>query len=806
MATFINNAAQNFSANWSETDASTLQTTVSSSTNTTTSMVYTAALAGSGVVNIDGVALHLKRLGTTGTFSVTLNQNGVGDQQTVTVNCSDIPDNLTWMFFKFASPVAIDTDVEWRIGVTSSTNAMVQVNRDGTAANWARILRRTTQGAIANTDNVYIMGEWTAAATTTARTVTMDLTTAVNTTDVNVVTVGQGGSLVYGLSASTAYHLGIGASSKVWPGGTLTIGTTGGRMPATSTGILELAANSVTLIIDNDATFTAAGQTLTVVKTLLAADAAASATSLTTADSTGWLNGDQIALATTTGTASQCEDKLLTAGASGTTLTIAAITNAHSGTSPTQGELINLTRNVKIQGASTTATGNSITIRDGATSTLSYVEIKHVASTLSYSTSGTGAGTTHSLIGCSIHSSTAASSRALDVNVTGSGKTLTITDLVSYNFASIQATFYPPGSATLAVNGLYCVRTTGSASVIEINGPTTSSHSFSNILATGGGAAGIRIGSNTTAGNLDGTFSTLTSHGNTSSGLLVGLTFQTHNLTISNLTVWRTVIGLSMSGSPINNNVTLNTLTAFGNTTAGVQVSGPIIGLTVNNGTFNAGVTTTQPIGINVPAAGGISECYLNSCSFGATTTHATGDLVFAAGSMIGSVYMNNCTLASSTEISNSQNSNGYFVGMTNYDGTANTHKSLRRAGTIQNDASVYNTAAPSEKLTPSSASLKLESGTKAMDVNASTTYTISVSVRKDAAYNGNQPRLRQRANIGGGIASDVTIDTMSVAVGNWEVLTGTTTALNYNGVAEFYVDCDGTAGYINVDDWSPTA
>jgi hypothetical protein len=38
---------------------------------------------------------------------------------------------------------------------------------------------------------------------------------------------------------------------------------------------------------------------------------------------------------------------------------------------------------------------------------------------------------------------------------------------------------------------------------------------------------------------------------------------------------------------------------------------------------------------------------------------------------------------------------------------------------------------------------------------------------------------------------------------GQWEQLTYTTGTFSNDGVAEFYVDCDGTVGFINIDDWS---
>jgi hypothetical protein len=42
--------------------------------------------------------------------------------------------------------------------------------------------------------------------------------------------------------------------------------------------------------------------------------------------------------------------------------------------------------------------------------------------------------------------------------------------------------------------------------------------------------------------------------------------------------------------------------------------------------------------------------------------------------------------------------------------------------------------------------------------------------------------------------------------VGAWDTLTYTTGTFSSDGVAEFYVDCDGfAAGWINIDDWNTT-
>jgi len=69
------------------------------------------------------------------------------------------------------------------------------------------------------------------------------------------------------------------------------------------------------------------------------------------------------------------------------------------------------------------------------------------------------------------------------------------------------------------------------------------------------------------------------------------------------------------------------------------------------------------------------------------------------------------------------------------------------------------------------------------------------------AAYNGNQPRLIQRANAALGQSSDVVLATYSSAGGSWNQLSASTSTPTDDGCFEIIVDCDGTAGWINVDD-----
>jgi hypothetical protein len=171
-----------------------------------------------------------------------------------------------------------------------------------------------------------------------------------------------------------------------------------------------------------------------------------------------------------------------------------------------------------------------------------------------------------------------------------------------------------------------------------------------------------------------------------------------------------------------------------------------------------------------------------------------------------------NTTLASTSQVvfPSSGAIKNSFVRATRLNGVSGLAgiKSWFPYGTITPDTTYYKTASPSQRLTPSSASAKLESGKKQFAIASGQTATVTVWVRKSAAYNGNQPRLVLKANPAVGVNSDTIMATMSggvdvdVGPGNFTQLSGTTPAASQDGVMEVVVDCDGTAGFVNVDLW----
>ena len=155
----------------------------------------------------------------------------------------------------------------------------------------------------------------------------------------------------------------------VWAGGTYNQGTVATPCPRDSTMTLEFdcaADRDHGFLAMNGSTVNIQGQSRTsgknVVWTLLTTDEAINSTSLEVAHDTGWLSGDRIAVASTTRTRGECEAGTLDGNAGVSTLTVngfagvaGGLAFAHSGISPTQAEVILLTRNVVIKSVSTTA-------------------------------------------------------------------------------------------------------------------------------------------------------------------------------------------------------------------------------------------------------------------------------------------------------------------------------------------------------------------------------------------------------------------------------------------------------------------
>jgi hypothetical protein len=177
-----------------------------------------------------------------------------------------------------------------------------------------------------------------------------------------------------------------------------------------------------------------------------------------------------------------------------------------------------------------------------------------------------------------------------------------------------------------------------------------------------------------------------------------------------------------------------------------------------------------------------------------------------------GSYQFNNCTFGTgilSSTLDSYQDEvfleNGFVVMKEN--GVANKHYRMLRSGKVSLDTTLaYGANTVSEKLEPTSATIKLRCGSKMVPVNKDDTYTIGVYVIKSASYSGSSPRLMLKRNTALGY-EDTVLATSVSSNGNWELLSGVVPAALDQGVFEVYVDCSGTAGSgsVNIDNWSLT-
>jgi hypothetical protein len=723
------------------------------------------------------------------------NINGVTDTLTV-INATDLPTvgMFGWVTLKLAAPVTLVASITYDFRVAISSVGSCTVYRSATAADWSRMLRTTTTQAPATGDNLNITGEYTGPGTSTSYTVTMDNTAA---TVFGRVEASGKGTLACGIAASTNYKLTTGsANGSIFANGDgiITLGTSGSPIPSTSTMTLQLNQNAVAItngiFLRGNGSFTSFGASKTM-RALLNADAAAAATSLTSDISTGWVTGDVIAVASTTRTAGETETVTLSGNASGTTIPVSALTNAHSGSAPTKAELGNLTRNVKITGESITLTSFMFLNTDAVLS-LNYTELNFM---------GSGTGSRRGIDILTTNGSMLIDNCVFRNWENGPSFGLLINQAGNANITCTNTIFYR------VISNAFSVATTTTASTIifdnilgftspmsNVNGQAMT---FTNITAVGNG---IVFGQSAVLAGL--TIDNITAHSCTGAGLS-WTTLNQDLMTCTNLTSWRnTTRGLFLSSAK---NIYFNNVTAFGNASFGMDFT-QSAKLEFNNVTLNAGVTLTQPTGISIANNIGI---YFTNSTFGATTTHATADVNVPGGGSFTDIVFRNCSFASTNEVAGqSIMSPNSIIGSSKHDQVNGTHKLWRKYGTITADSVINFTPSVSLRAAPSSATYKLTTVPREFAIPSGKTARVSVALRRSVAgdgtaYNGNLPRLIMKTNNSAGISTETVLATASgTSLGAWETISGTTTISTDATVHSVYIDCDGTTGWINEDNW----
>lgn len=831
MAVYLSKATGNLTdatATWGTVDATSYLNAETAAHTVTTAFNGTRTAAFTpGAITVDGIALKLcNRTGTTGTISVHLADNATHTEvpgTLVTINCSDLPAavqadiNGGWIFFKFGSGVLLVVATAYEVEVNTSSATQVTLWRDSTAANVSRCLRTTTEAAPGAGDDIIVTKQWTAAATGTAVTITIDQTAATDygaastSLILPAVAVTNGGTLKSGTTASTNYVYKVSGNIIVYAGGELDFGTTGTPVPRNSSFTLTLDSGTAVdfgIIIRNLGTFVSQGLSRTAAKLidrcLLNTDEAVNSTDLGVDTDTGWLDNDAIAVATTTRTAAQCESGLMNGNAGASSLTVdgfagagGGLAFAHSGTSPTQAEVVLLTRNVVITGASTTLTGY-VDIKPTAAVDCDWTEFKFLGSGNTNKRGIDFAGTTgvQTLNRCSFHDFTPSSAGIF--HSAASGTAFVLSDSIFFNMYGTLFQWSNASTGTWILDNNIFMRTTGDRCVTlnDIGGTFTN-----NTIV---GSATVGMVANETAVTA-GTFSGFNCHGNASTGLSYSVPGGDATITGTNK-MWRnSSSGLNISGGDF----TVNNLEAFGNSSENIGSNLPGVRCVLNSPVLSGDTTFSTANGINMNSNNFMGIFIINSGDFGTATgikvAHSTADIAISQTSYL-SFQLNNTKLASATEFVQAS-----FLGATaflsseKHDQTAGNHKKQFRVGLLTIDTTIFDVT-PSLRMAPTSATNKFRVTVGRVNVNSGQTVTPTIKVRESVvgdgtAYNGNRIRLLVLRNDSLGILADTVLATATVSsVGAFESISGATAAVNDDGQLAFAIDCDGTTGWINAD------
>jgi hypothetical protein len=787
---------------------------VANNTALTTSPVASAAFVPTAAVNILGVSLRAASRAVTpsGTMTVELyNATTASVAASVTVNVSDLPYATQtlrfWMHFQFAAPVTPNGTDSFTIRAYTSAAAQVNLFRDATAGNWSRLVKiDSALQAPAASDWCYIQGAFTGAGTSSAIDVVMDSTSSA--TIYGQVAVGANASLKYGTAASSNYHLKLNRDLIVDSGATFFIGDSATPIPATSTATLEfsLSANVAFGFNAYGASVVKARHAESSLRTpsvKMSADIAAGATTIPLELNPNWKSGDTIVVPDTTVNYNQYEVETLASATTGSSCTITAgITNAHLA----DAEIINLTRPISILGTSTsfqtfvTFAGQSIVDMQG-------VLFRYMGSAT-------------------------ASKRGIEFQGNHNSSypvTFKYNVLRDFSVAS-SIGLYLTGPAYNYMDFDYVV---GYNCVTFMNFPATAGLGDNNTFKN---STFIRNITATACTILDQSWR-LENFAVWNAALTgIVLTYATES---AEGIVWDNVrlmynasTGLSMTTV---NDLQINNLKCVRNYTTNLQINGcknltfnsPIIkwsaqytiyfitadtfGLEFNDGEFASTTLSAMPQAMYgvFNSACNVYEAKFNNCTFANFTNadiHCGNNGTFDA---ILQYTLINCTLGSATQVaSNAFNLHPKFGFVKAQKLSAGNHKAWFGSGTYQTDTTIFRTASPSVRIVPNNASVKIEGPKKHIALNSGAAATVRAYVRKSVAgdgtaYNGSQVRMILKKDHSVGVAADTVLATSTAASdGAWEQLTGSLPAITDHAAYTVVIDCDGTAGWVNIDDW----
>ena len=808
------------STTWKVVDAISYSNTETTVTLLTTSFVSSVAFTP-GAITVEGIVVKIatRVASPTGTISVRLFTGAAAvTGTTVTLNVSDLPSTPTasggfWVYFKFASPVVLLAATAYSVQATTSSATQVNLYVQTISGNWNRCLVTSTNATPAARDTLIVAGEHTAAGVGVDYIVTMDNTSTTLYGSASAVfpavEIGRRGTLTFATVSSTNYQLWCLGSINIGGGGSLIIGSTASEYPSTSIALIQFtngAANTYQINVRPNGNILTCGMSK-VGRTTLSTSAAVAATSLTASVSTGWYNGDNIVIGNANASTTTFDQRVVAATASSTNFTITAgLTNAKTLQTNVDVEVINLTRNVRIVGNTSSNAGFycTNTYNGQVTIDLRNTEFRHggwsnpLLETTSTSVLNFVGLSFWNLSGIAIWNDAATNAPVL------------WSDCVLYSTLTFFSSF------TSVTGG-----TAGSAifdSIWSISSGNTISLLASNVLTINAcrfmsSSVGISFGNNGpyNSGPIIITNCVFKSNTNGMSWGNGGYTQigRSHNIS-SNKFYYNTTSGISCgAGVGVSNGWIIKSSDVFSNQSSNILISG-VSDFTFYNMNVYGGPSQPSPIGVSLVSSSG-NPVVFDNCTFGTPSVHTTSDIrpLQSAGHFVAN--FRNCLMASTTEISNqTAMSNSSLITSARHDQTSGVHYIWKLYGTLRSDIVIFRTTTTSLRMTPLSAVYKLESNPVLVPVKQNQSITVGVWVRRSLAgdpsgalYNGNLPRLLIKNNSSSGIGiDDYILATASAAsAGAWEYISGTSPTASDNATFEIVVDCDGTAGWVSVDD-----
>lgn len=807
----------------------------------TTTFASSAAFAP-GAITVEGLAVKVafRHPTPTAAMEVRLAVGGVAVAgTTVSINATDIPTEqgfsagatvtgcpYGWFYLQFASPVTLlaATNYTLQARITASSN-QVSLFRNATGSNWARMLVTSTAGAPAAGDSMFIVKTWTGAGASTAYTVTVDETAATDygSGDTILASLGIGDGCALEFPTTGDQILRLSGNINLWGSARLTMGTAASPVATGASATIEFdcASNGdfgITAYpqsqIDLNGSPRTAGKLVT--WCLLNTDEAAGSTSLGVDTDTGWLSGDDVTIGSTTRTNTETEDRVLNgaAGASSMDVTV-GLTNDHSGTVGSQGEVALFTRNVTIR-----ATGAfSWYFRDG----------QDAARTYTWTAFRVAGGPGNSNWSVTMRASgEVAKSRAFEFcafaelasSMQGSsieGATTTYNDCVfraSVNLSSPGGMFYNVrASATVTRCAMFYTGTVQNNGLTMVGAVT--------LVVRDSRFCGAQVRCPIAIYGF-GTYFSLDIEDcefhaagvGSSPPIECGAPDRFGAFRVVNTRFWRNNmqgIGASSAGRCdllVQGCYFIGNATSHANLPSGAQAE-PVVRFVDCDFESDASFPTSTGVMFGTIWTG---RAEFQNCRFSQVLAHATNDVgrtgTVSDMALYGSILFNNCLFGAATPVASAVTGQPGGYGRFSYmneGGVVDAHRTLTQFGTIENQQAVFNTAAPSEQLTPTAAAdigvRGLRSSPVFKPVPAGQSVTFSVFVRRSAAHNGDMPQMIVWANGQGGWT-----DTRATFAGGtdvWVELTCTVGPAVSDTVAEACVEVDGDAGSVYLDDWT---